>query len=328
MPKPASARNQLDLFQSAPGMAESSVVGPATASASFAAIAPQLPHHLYLGTSSWTFPGWQDIVYDRSASKTHLARHGLAAYAQHPLLRTVGVDRTYYAPITATDFAAYAEAVPASFRFLVKAHVACTQAYATSRNRFDVQPGEPNPAFLNADYATEYVIEPCLEGLGDKAGPIVFQFPPQRVHALGEPQRFAERLHAFLNALPHGPLYAVELRNHEWLTATYAAALAEVGACHCYNVHPRMPDLAMQQQTVPPLSAPAVVVRWLLRSGLGYDEAAGRYQPFDRLLDPDPTNRTAIAEMCQVAGTAGRPAFVIANNKAEGSAPLTVFRLA
>ena len=28
-----------------------------------------------------------------------LARHGLEAYAKHPLLRTVGLDRTYYRPI-------------------------------------------------------------------------------------------------------------------------------------------------------------------------------------------------------------------------------------
>jgi uncharacterized protein YecE (DUF72 family) len=31
-----------------------------------------------------------------------LARTGLRAYAQHPLLRSVGIDRTYYAPIQAS----------------------------------------------------------------------------------------------------------------------------------------------------------------------------------------------------------------------------------
>lgn len=68
-----------------------------------------------LGTSSWSFPGWAGIVYDHSVSTATLARRGLAAYARHPLLRTVGVDRTYYGPITAEDFAAYAAAVPDEF---------------------------------------------------------------------------------------------------------------------------------------------------------------------------------------------------------------------
>ena len=40
-----------------------------------------------------------------------LARHGLAAYAHHPLLRTVGVDRTFYRSIPAAEFRAMAAAV-------------------------------------------------------------------------------------------------------------------------------------------------------------------------------------------------------------------------
>ena len=71
---------------------------------------------LYLGTSSWSFPGWAGIVYDSKVSQTTLARHGLAAYARHPLFRTVCIDRTYYSPITAEDFARYESAVPEDFR--------------------------------------------------------------------------------------------------------------------------------------------------------------------------------------------------------------------
>jgi uncharacterized protein YecE (DUF72 family) len=281
---------------------------------------------VYLGTSSWAFPGWHGLVYDRPASESHLARHGLAAYAQHPLLGAVGIDRTYYAPLTATDFAAYAAAVPDSFRFLVKAHAGCTHAYVTRRDRSAARHGERNPQFLDAVYATEQVVRPYVEGLGHKAGPLVFQFPPQDVQAVGGPQRFAERLHAFLAALPRGPLYAVELRHGALLLPAYAAALADLGVSHCYNVHPRMPALQTQQQIVS--SAPALVVRWMLHPHLGYAAAKERYQPFDRLIDADPGHRTAIARLCLEAVAGGRPAYVIANNKAEGSAPLTVFRLA
>ena len=36
----------------------------------------------------------------------------------------------------------------------------------------------------------------------------------------------------------------------------------------------------------------------------------------------------ALARLCLSAAAAGQPAFVIANNKAEGSAPLTLIKLA
>lgn len=42
----------------------------------------------------------------------------------------------------------------------------------------------------------------------------------------------------------------------------------------------------------------------------------------------DPETRAAAVDLVAAALAAGRPAFVIANNKAEGSAPLTLEKLA
>jgi hypothetical protein len=77
------------------------------------ALARRLPPAVYLGTSSWSFPGWQGIVYSKPYSEAQLARHGLEAYAQHPLLRMVGLDRGYYQPIAQSEFGRYASQVPA-----------------------------------------------------------------------------------------------------------------------------------------------------------------------------------------------------------------------
>jgi uncharacterized protein YecE (DUF72 family) len=159
-------------------------------------------------------------------------------------------------------------------------------------------------------------------------GPLLLQFPPQDVQAIGGPGRFAERLHHFLDALPRGPLYAVELRNASLLTAAYAQALSAVAACHCFNVHPSMPTLDEQQRIVSPTNAPALVVRWMLHRTLEYAAAGKRYQPFNRLVDVDLHSRAAIATLCLAALALNRPAYVIINNKAEGSAPLSVWQLA
>ncbi len=257
-----------------------------------------------------------------------MARHGLAAYAWHPLLRAVGIDRTYYAAIPAEHFAAYAGAVPDTFRFLVKAPEACTLARFPRHARYGAVAGQLNPTFLDAAYAADVIVGPMVEGLGPKAGPLVFQLPPQAPGAIGTPAAFADRLHRFLDALPRGPLYAIEIRNVELLTPDYAAALAASRASHCFTVHPSMPDLDHQAAVIPADRGPALVVRWMLHPGLRYETARARYAPFDTLVDEDPATRQSIAALCRRQAARGGDTFVIANNKAEGSAPLTLLRLA
>lgn len=315
---------QLGLFDDAPPQPGVAPVAPALVPEELAAAATRLPASLRLGTSSWSFPGWAGIVYERSASETVLARHGLAAYARHPLLRTVGVDRTFYRPIPAEEFRAMADAVPDDFRFLVKADRMLTSAAHPA----EVGIRGTNPSFLDAAWAIDQVVGPMVEGLGAKAGPLLFQFPPTAPNLVGGRDRFIERLHAFLDALPRGPLYAVELRTPAFLTDTYAHALESTGATHCYTVHPTMSSLEEQLRVVRHYEQPAVVVRWMLHAGLAYEAARARYEPFDRIVDPDEDALGRITVAVLDALIAERSAFVVVNNKAEGSAPLSVFRLA
>jgi len=298
-------------------------VGPAPVPDALRELADALPNAVRLGTSSWSFPGWKGLVYDRESSTSHLARHGLAAYARHPLLRAVGIDRTYYAPIGAETFAECAAAVPEDFRFLVKAANLCTDPWR--RGERGRVAGE-NELFLDAGFATEQVVRPYVEGLGRKAGVLVFQFPPLGSEITRQPQRFTERLVSFLQALPRGPTYAVELRDRELFDEPYLSALRDTGAQHCYTAHPRMPSVADQRRRVG--NAGMLVGRWMLHAGLGYEQARGRYAPFSRLVDEASTVRAELAGLCVAGSQSGREVIVVANNKAEGSAPLTVFKLA
>jgi uncharacterized protein YecE (DUF72 family) len=198
------------------------------------------------------------------------------------------VDRTFYGPVPAETYRAWAEAVPQDFRFLVKAHEALTLARFPLHERYGARRGEDNPTFLDPGYARDAVVAPLVEGLGAKAGPILFQFPPQDVQALGGPSAFADRLHAFLAALPPGPLYAVELRNRELHTADVADVLEDVGALPVLSVWRNLPPLPHQAWRLRARSASALVVRWMLPPQLGYEEARELYSPFDRLVDEDP----------------------------------------
>ena len=111
--------SQLSLF------GDADAVDPAGVTDDVRRLGRSLPAAIHLGTSSWSFPGWTGLVFaprnGKPATEQVLARHGLPAYAAHPLLRTVSLDRTFYAPLTREEFAAYAAQVPEAFRFVVKA---------------------------------------------------------------------------------------------------------------------------------------------------------------------------------------------------------------
>lgn len=297
-------------------------VPPASFDADLVALGQRLPTTLRLGTSSWNFPGWRGLVYAPTAAKAQLSRHGLAAYAQHPLLRTVGVDRTFYAPIAAREFADYAAQVPTSFRFLVKG-----LGELLSPQRPD---GRANERYLDARAFTAECVAPAIEGLGERLGTLLLQFPPQARELCDEPALFAQLLQTFLGALPAGVPYAVELRDEALFTERYVAALHATGARHGFVVHPRMPSLPRQRELVP-LDGPGHgphVLRWMLHAGFGYEAAKARYEPFDRLVDPDPAQRSAIAELVLTALQQSRAMTVVVNNKAEGSSPGSVQLLA
>ena len=318
---------QLPLFsapQTKPRGASPPVL-PASLALELAALARDLPGGIFLGTSSWSFPTWSGLVYADVYEGQTLAHDGLRAYAQHPLLRSVGIDRTFYAPIAASEFRHYAEQVPAGFRFLVKAPSECVSPFRRAEAGIR-QPENPN--FLEASFAAGRFVLPALEGLGDKTGPLVFQFPPVSRALAANSAGFARRLGDFLARLPRGPLYAVELRDVGLLTDDYLAALRDVGARHCLGLHPRQPGVREQARLLNKLEPGPLVVRWNLHLGFGYEEARQRYYPFARLQDEDLPTRVAVARLCLETIAAGHPAFVIANNKAEGCAPLSIVKLA
>ena len=300
-------------------------VAPAESTVEYAALAERLPASVRLGTMSWSFEGWRGIVYSRESEAKRLAQEGLLAYAAHPLLKAVEIDRSFYEPLPSSAFAHFAAQVPSDFRFVVKAHEESTLFRFPDHARYGKKKSAANPRFLDATYATDVVVGPTVEGLGPKLASIVFQFPPQ---ALGEPQRFAEGLHAFLSRLPRGVPYTVEIRNPELLTAAYGDALAATSVMHCHNVWGGMPDVREQARRLPRAVRQRLMVRWLLRPGDTYEGARSRFLPFNRLVEEDTTTRASIVDLVARAVSFDVPSLVLVNNKAEGSAPLSLFRIA
>jgi uncharacterized protein YecE (DUF72 family) len=277
-----------------------------------------------------------------------LARDGLAAYAAWPVIRTVGLDRAFYATPSIEEYRALAELVPLGFRFTIKAQQRCvrpdlgpdgTTFGSTTAHR---GAGIVNPCFLDPAFAVDVILRPAIEGLGDRLGPVVFQFPPLDLStrgSLGGIAGFLSRLKQFLESvrarLPSeaGLTLAVEVRNRDFFAgdavARYASCLEAGGAVHSFLAHPTVPAISNQRAALAGRTPDrgAIVVRWMLRGNFSYEGAASAFEPYDALRAPDPATRAEIVSLLASASPE-RPAFVVCNNKAEGCAALSVRALA
>lgn len=290
-------------------------------------LAARLPEVLRFGTSSWTYPGWKGLVYQRDYPKTGSSAAMLEEYARYPLFRTVGIDSSFYGPPSATMWASYARALPAGFRCVSKVWDRIT-VHTFPKARYKAQGGERNPDFLNPELMLAEVLEPCRTNFGEHVGPFVFEFQTIGRDAKFTGQAFADLLDKFFSQLPRDFSYAVELRNQEFLVPPYFAVLREHNVAHVFNSWTRMPPIGDQLEIPGALSAPFTVARVLLRPGRSYSEAVDAFAPYDRIQDPNPELRRDVARLIRQAAELRIPAYVLVNNRAEGSAPLTIAAIA
>ena len=247
----------------------------------------------------------------------------LEEYAAFPLFRTVGIDSSFYAPPTDAVLTSYAERLPPGFPCVSKVWNQLT-VHTFSQAQDRARAGQLNPDFLNPDLFVEAVYQPYQRDFADHAGPFVFEFQAIGRASGVTPEEFATRLDQFFSALPRDAGYAVEIRNEEFLTPMYFAVLREHGVAHVFSSWTRMPPIGDQLDLPGALSGPFIVARALLQQGRTYDEAVDAFAPYDRIQDPSPALRHDLLRLIETAVHARIPAYLLVNNRAEGSAPLTI----
>ncbi|MFI5210319.1 MAG: DUF72 domain-containing protein [Gemmatimonadales bacterium] len=289
-------------------------------------LAERIPPDIRFGTSSWTYPGWQGLVYHQPYPRTGAAARMLEEYARFPLFRTVGIDSTFYTPPSEGTLQEYAAHLPEGFPCVAKVWDRLTvHTFAKARDKS--RGGEANPDFLNAEIFLEQVYRPWQRFVSH-AGPLVFEFQTIARSARMTGQEFADRLDAFFTLLPREGRYAVELRNQEFLAPPYFAVLREHGVAHVFNSWTRMPPVGEQAELPGAFTAAFVVARILLRPGRYYAEAVDEFAPYDRIRDPNPELRRDVASLVEQARRLRVPAYILVNNRAEGSAPRTIAAIA
>jgi uncharacterized protein YecE (DUF72 family) len=286
---------------------------------------------VFLGTSSWKYPGWRGQLYDEARyvyrgrfAESRFERQCLAEYAE--VFKTVSVDAAYYRFPDHRYLDGLVSQVPADFRFAFKVTDEITIRRFTRLPRFGDRAGQVNSNFLNADLFASAFLAPC-EPFRAKVGLLMFEFSRFYPSDLARGRDFVEALDTFLGRLPTGWPYAVETRNRSFLQAEYFAMLARHGVTHIYNSWEAMPPVA-EQWTLPQsrTTPDRLAARFLLQPGRKYEEAVTRFSPYDRVQEVNEAGRAAGARLiAEAAGSGGRTkAFVYVNNRFEGSALGTI----
>ncbi|MFN0242434.1 MAG: DUF72 domain-containing protein [Planctomycetota bacterium] len=165
------------------------------------------------GTSSWSEKSWVGAFYPAGTKPANFLPH----YATQ--FDTVEADTTYYAIPKREVVRGWGAKTPDGF--VMAAKFPASIVHAGEGKRPDVERvirwehvGSDALRFLDV-----------MRELGPKCGPLVLQFPRFQKAEFASLGAFLERLEPFLDALPTGFRYAVEVRNDVWLQALLFNAL-------------------------------------------------------------------------------------------------------
>lgn len=286
---------------------------------------------VYVGTSSWKYPGWLGQVYDpaRYAVRGRLSERKfrdecLAEYAT--VFSTVCGDFAFYQFPTPEMWRGIFEALPAGYKFALKIPEDVTMERFPNQPRYGERAGQSNPNFMDAGLVRSMLLD-RLEPYRDKLGPLIFEFTAIHDSDLCKPDNFAEALDHMLLRLPCDRYeWAVEVRNKQFLDGggAYLDVLQRHGVAHVLNSWTRMPPVDEQMRMPDIFTARHVVSRWLLRPGRTYAQAVEAFSPYERIQDPYPEGQQALRDLIERFVPDERVFYAFINNRFEGSAIETI----
>ncbi|RWO25048.1 DUF72 domain-containing protein [Mesorhizobium sp.] len=172
------------------------------------------------GMGGWTFEPWDKSFYPDKLSKAKQLHY---ATRQVP---SIEVNGTYYSSFKEPTFVKWANEAPDGFVYSLKGN-----RFVTNR-RVLGEAGESMTRFLGSGVAA----------LGDKLGPILWQFAPTKKF---DPDDFE----AFLKLLPEKQdgvalRHAVEVRNDSFVVPEFAALARQYKVAIVYADHAKYPAIA------------------------------------------------------------------------------------
>lgn len=284
---------------------------------------------IYAGCSSWKYQGWQGQIYEESRymtrgkfSEARFNRKALSDYAR--TFPTVCVDAGYYQFPTERSLGKLCTEVPEGFKFAFKVTDAVTVKHFPKLPRFGKHGGTENSHFLDADLFQSAFLEPCSH-FRESMGALIFEFSHFYRSDFARGRDFVAALDQFLERLPGGWQYAVEVRNPSFLQPEYFEMLQRHGVAHVFTSWTRMPPIAEQIRLGASQLADFAVARFLLKPGRTYAEAVQQFSPYSELKEINESGRAAARLLLEELKARGkRASYVYVNNRFEGNAPGTL----
>ena len=253
-----------------------------------------------LGTSSFTADGWNGSFYPKGMKSADY----LAYYSRR--FDTVEVDSTFYRCPTIEAVRNWALKTPPGFIFSLKVPQTITH----------------HKILVDCEKEFEEFVR-TAGVLGEKLGPMVFQFPYFNRDVFNSPVQFLDRLKPFFKRLPRGGYkFAVEIRNKWWLTKRFADLLRENNVALVLQDHSLMPSAERVFSTIDPITADFVYIRLL-----GDRKAIeAKTTVWNQIVEDKAASMTSWVDVCQMVQRRGIPQYVYFNNHYEGFAVASVER--
>jgi uncharacterized protein YecE (DUF72 family) len=235
-------------------------------------------NHIRIGIGGWTFEPWRGVFYPKGL--THAKE---LAYASERLT-SIEVNGTFYRSQTPATFRKWASEVPKGFVFAIKG-----SRFVTNR-RVLKEAGDSIGRFLDSG-VTE---------LGDKLGPLLWQFAPFKKFDEADFGGFLELLPDTFNG--RHIRHVVEVRHDSFKTPEFIALLRKFKMPVVFTDHATYPNIAditgdflyarlqQGQDTIPTAYPPKQIEAW-----------AGRLQTWAQGKEPkdlpraDPKHKPKVA---------------------------------
>ena len=253
-----------------------------------------LPANLYVGTVSWSKLDWVGAFYPANLKPAQF----LENYAQS--FRTVEIDSTFYRIPPRSMVAGWRERTPAGFVFAAKIPRFITHQKLLNDCQKELS------SFLKV-----------MEALGDKLGPLLLQFPYFNKNTFASREQFDRLLRPFLEGLPKGFRFAVEIRNKNWITWDFLELLRERSVGFTLLAQAWLPPIDTLAKALDLVTADFCYTRFMGDR----KEIETKTQKFDALLDDKTDEMTTWSRELKKIVAQGTKTFTFFSNYYAGYGP-------
>ena len=250
-----------------------------------------------IGTSAFTAAGWQGSFYPVDIKPADY----LSYYATK--FDTVELDNTFYRTPALSTVEGWNAKTPPGFLFTAKVPQLITH----------------ERMLVDCDHDLNHFLK-TMDALGDKLGPLLFQFGYFNQQAFQRQADFLAILKPFLKKLPRDRQFALEIRNKHWLDARFLDVLRESKVAFALIDQSWVPRPWELKNTFDLVTADFTYVRWL-GDRKGIEEQT---KSWDKLIVDRSKDLANWVELFRQFVTKNLKTFAYANNHYAGHGPGTI----